>query len=118
MIKKSFTLLLMISILSSCNDAPYPKPYGYPRLSLPKAGYEKWTNKCNVFFNKPISANIETLQKDSCFFNISYPSLNAKVHCSYIPVIVASIANLCHLVYVIMSMKLSFISSKRISITS
>ena len=86
MIKKSFTLLLITSILSSCSDAPYLKPYGYPRLSLPKAGYEKWTNKCNVFFKKPISTNIETLKKDSCFFNISYPSLNAKVHCSYIPV--------------------------------
>ena len=86
MIKNSISVLLMILISFGCKDEPYPKPHGYPRLNLPKVGYENWTNNCNVFFRKPVGARIERLMKDSCFFNLSYPSLNAKVHCSYVPV--------------------------------
>ena len=86
MIRNTIVLILIILTLHGCKDDPFPKPYGYPRLNLPKVGYENWTNNCNIFFRKSIGANIERIQKDSCFFNLSYPSLNAKVHCSYIPV--------------------------------
>ena len=86
MIKKTFFFLTIILFSSGCQEDPYPKPYGYPRLYLPNAGYEKWISNCNVSFRKPIVSQIENVQKDSCFFNLSYPSLNAKVHCSYIPV--------------------------------
>jgi len=86
MIKNYITLLLIIIIFCGCGDEPYPKPNGYPRLVLPNIGYENWRNNCNVFFRKPIEASIETVQQKPCFFNLYYPSLNAKIHCSYMPV--------------------------------
>jgi gliding motility-associated lipoprotein GldD len=86
MIKLSINSLILIVVLFGCKDDPYLKPIGYPRLNLPEAGYQAWSNNCGFSFRKPICTNIEKLESDSCFFNLSYPSLNAKVFCSYIPV--------------------------------
>ncbi|MBO73129.1 MAG: hypothetical protein CMD35_05860 [Flavobacteriales bacterium] len=85
MIKKTLFLVIITTFLG-CKDEPLPKPYGFLRLDLPQVGYEKWSDNCGFSFHKPISAKIEYSKIDSCFFNIFYPSLNAKVHCSYIPV--------------------------------
>ncbi len=84
--KNSIFIICVIIFLLGCNEPPYPKPHGYPRLNLPEIGYENWIGNCGVFFRKPKGANIEVIKTDSCFFNLSYPSLNAKVHCSYIPI--------------------------------
>lgn len=82
----SFIFIITILIVTGCTDDPVPKPHGYPRLDIPEKGYSSWKNSCPFQFKKPQAASIEYPSKDSCFFNISYPMLNAKVHCSYIPV--------------------------------
>lgn len=79
-------LFFSIVILFGCKENPYPKPHGYPRLNLPKVGYENWNGNCGISFKKPNGATIENTETDSCFFNLSYNSLNAKVYCSYMPV--------------------------------
>lgn len=74
-------------LLTNCTDPPYPKPHGYPRLNLPEKGYTKWSSNCYFNFKRGIATEIEYVnQKDSCYFNISYPTLNGKIHCSYLSV--------------------------------
>ncbi len=79
-------IFIVVIFLFGCKEDPYPKPYGYPRLNLPKVGYEKWSSNCSFIFKKPNGADVEKVDADTCFFNLSYSSLNAKVYCSYIPV--------------------------------
>lgn len=86
MIKALFYLVFGAISITSCTESPLPKPHGYPRLNLPKIGYEKWESNCSFNFKKPIGAKIQYPRKDSCWLNIYYPTLNAKVHCSYLPV--------------------------------
>lgn len=84
--KKFFLIFFSSLLLLACSEDPMPKPHGYPRLDIPQKGYENWDSKCDFKFRKPISAAVEQSNRDSCWFNLSYPSLNAKVHCSYIAV--------------------------------
>lgn len=86
MMKFFCTIFLVSFLIIACTETPFPKPHGYPRVELPKVGYTNWESNCNFSFKRPNAAAIEISKKDSCFFNISYPTLNAKVHCSYIPV--------------------------------
>jgi len=86
MIKTVLKIFIITFILISCTEDPVPKPHGYPRLDLPIKGFSEWKGNCHIQFKKPIGAEIEISEKDSCFFNVSYPTLNAKIHCSYIPV--------------------------------
>lgn len=83
---KNIVIIIVAFIMLSCSDNPVPKPHGYPRLDLPDEGYELWEGNCSFNFRKPIGAQIEYSGRDSCWINISYPTLNAKVHCSYITV--------------------------------
>jgi gliding motility-associated lipoprotein GldD len=79
-------IFIVILFLFGCEDNPYPKPHGYPRLNLPKVEYQNWSSNCSFTFKKSNGADIENTENDSCFFNLSYTSLNAKVYCSYMPV--------------------------------
>lgn len=83
---KYTTILLLIITFFSCGETPMPKPHGYPRIELPQKGYESFISPCAFNFEKGIATIIEYPQEDSCFFNLSYPALNAKVHFSYVPV--------------------------------
>ena len=84
------TIKLLISvsiiIILGCSETPIPKPHGFPRIELPIAQYENWESNCAFSFRKSTSTTIETSNEDSCFLNLIYPSLNAKLHFSYIPV--------------------------------
>lgn len=86
MIRLLFAITISTLILTGCSDDPMPKPHGYPRLDIPEKGYTLWQSDCSFEFKKPNAAAIEYPGDDSCFFNISYPMLNAKLHCSYFAV--------------------------------
>lgn len=83
---KKYLFYSLITTLISCSETPTPKPHGYPRLELPAKGFKVFKSPCNFKFKKPVSADLEYPQKDSCQFNLSYKSLNAKIHFSYAPV--------------------------------
>lgn len=86
MIRIKLFLLVIALGLIGCNENPVPKPHGYPRLDIPQKGYNYWQSGCPFEFKKATAAKIEYPNNDSCFFNINYPSLNAKLHCSYFKV--------------------------------
>ena len=81
------TITLMC--LSSCRDAPVPKPRGYHRITLPTADYHQYQHPCGPRFELPQYSKIELIVhekiEEDCWFNVSLPTLKAKVHCSYIP---------------------------------
>jgi gliding motility-associated lipoprotein GldD len=67
-----------------------PKPIGYYRIDLPKHDYREFTPVAP--FSIPVSAfaKVEILDRtqnaDSCRFNIYYPRLKARVHCTFLSV--------------------------------
>lgn len=86
MMRIKLVISASIIMLLGCSETPTPKPNGFPRIDLPVAQYENWESNCAFSFRKSTSTTIEVPKGDSCFFNLIYPSLNAKLHFSYIPV--------------------------------
>ncbi len=77
--------VLILLVFYACNDTPVPKPDGYFRIELPQQKYQRFTNPdCNFSFDYAQSAVIE--KQKNCFLNISYPSLKAKFHISYLEI--------------------------------
>lgn len=80
-----------IFLIHSCTQDNIPREKAYPRFYFPKKEYKPYTSKCGFHFEMPSSALIENkdsfknqrLVSDSCWFNIVYPELNAKIHFSY-----------------------------------
>ena len=77
-------------IVLGCNSEFSLKPKGYFRIEFPKRDYVKFNQQGYPYtFEYPSYARIE---KDSSFFkdndtpfwiNISFPSMNGKIYCSY-----------------------------------
>lgn len=84
-------------LLSSCTRPATPKEYGYFRISLPPHEYinsqseptmrEAQQQFAKQTINYQLSTAADVLPLDSPgWFNIHYPTLNATIHCSYMPV--------------------------------
>jgi gliding motility-associated lipoprotein GldD len=88
MTKKNILFSSIAVILSfSCTDY-IPKPYGYFRIELKDHTYKKFPDDANFSFSISTDAVIDTI-KDPYpgeWFDINYPLLNAKIHCSYLPI--------------------------------
>jgi hypothetical protein len=93
-LKKVFYLALItynLSLLSGCTEDNIPREKAYPRFYFPKKEYKSFTSECGFSFELPTYTVIENkdsfrnqrLASDSCWFNIVYPDLNAKIHFSY-----------------------------------
>ena len=94
---KQFNVLMILLFLCiACKDEviPIPKPRMFPKVVFPEKGYQKFDESyCAFDFDYPIYAEII---RDSlffgenpihpCWFDIYYPSLNGKLHCSYYPI--------------------------------
>jgi gliding motility-associated lipoprotein GldD len=71
-------------------EVAIPKPKGYFRIDLPAATYRNFEGQCP--FVMPVSefATVELFdnkkENDSCRFNIYYPKLKARIHCTFLPV--------------------------------
>lgn len=83
---KFFCLLGVVGLwLSACNQ-PYPRLYGYYRIDLTEATYKKSKTDIPCSFDCSTQAKItpNSYQKDQKnWIDISYPKLNANIHCSY-----------------------------------
>ncbi len=84
--------LVMVVVLwfFSSDETAIPKPRGYFRIGLPQQEYRIYESECPLNVDVSQAAEIELfrdrLSPDSCWFNIYYPKLNARIHCSYIDV--------------------------------
>lgn len=87
--------LLLVAFLASCQDPIYtPKPRGYPKVEYPEKAYVPFSEGyCDLSFEYPRYAEI---QRDTvylnekpahpCWFDIFFPSFDARLHCTYAPV--------------------------------
>lgn len=83
--------LILGAIFFVLNEpAAIPKPQGFFRIDLPEHDYQRYESECPLTFDLSKAAKAELfrdrLSVDSCWFNIYYPRLNARVHCSYMQV--------------------------------
>jgi gliding motility-associated lipoprotein GldD len=67
-----------------------PKPKGYFRIFLPEKSYRPFEAECPLSFEVPSYSKVELfrdhLSSDSCWFNLFFPKLNARLHCTYVPI--------------------------------
>lgn len=83
-------------ILQSCEDEPVitPKPRGFPKVVYPAKSYQSFEEGyCDFSFQYPTYAKIEKSESffderpsNECWFDISIPEFNAKIHCTYSPI--------------------------------
>lgn len=84
--KNLFILAVLALVLVSCqSDAPTPKPLGYFRIDLPEPTYAAKNPDCPFKFEISERSRLEffTNPNETCWFDISYPQLRAKVHITY-----------------------------------
>jgi len=93
-VRLSAGLLPLFLLLSACEDrVAVPKPRAYPRVVYPEKAYQLFdADYCHFTFDMPVYAKIEQdtaffdeKPRDQCWFNLTVPSLNAKIYCSYYP---------------------------------
>lgn len=92
-------ILLGLILLVACQDsddvAYSPKPRMYPYVELPDAHYQTVNGKsdCGFTFRKSTHARIVDREMffneklpDNCWFDLTYPAMNASVHFTYYPI--------------------------------
>lgn len=86
--KKLSLILLLLLILPSCGKRYVPKPTGYFRIELPLPAYRSFSPAGYPYeFEVSHWSQVNTLQQEEPYWvDIVYPSLKAKIHCSYKPV--------------------------------
>lgn len=83
---KIFSLLLISTILISCNNDYSPKPRGYYRIDLPKKSFKHYSSDCGFSFDIPnyaVVVNDSSADAKECWKNIIYKGLNGRLHLSY-----------------------------------
>ncbi|PCJ80700.1 MAG: gliding motility lipoprotein GldD [Bacteroidetes bacterium] len=85
----SYKLIIALCgvIIFSCSPSPVPRPKGYFRIELPEPEYIEDSPMCGPSFKIPVYSFIENVSSsnpNSCWFNIRFPDLNARLHCTSI----------------------------------
>ena len=83
-----FAILLGVT---SCNQVPTPRPYGYYRITTPNASYAPFDELYPYYpYTFDLSENAvvkpRTDVDEHFWINLYYPALDATIHCSYKPV--------------------------------
>tara|TARA_B100001564_G_scaffold355150_1_gene366959 strand:- start:1565 stop:2152 length:588 start_codon:yes stop_codon:yes gene_type:complete len=66
-----------------------PRPLGQIRITLPDTTTSPYKTPCGSQFRIPNHAKVELRNsgdKEGCWFNLSFPRFNAKLHCTEVPV--------------------------------
>lgn len=84
--KKNIIIATLILTAVSCST-PVPKPYSYFRIDLPPHDYVYYDSLSLPFrFEKGTASDISfnaRHESDNLWFDITYPSFNARVYCNY-----------------------------------
>jgi len=93
--KTIFILAVLLFVISCKEENLYlPKPRMYPKVNFPAKNYQDFDKEyCSIGFRYPTYAKIlkdeyffDDKPLDPCWFDLSIPSLNGTLHCSYFPV--------------------------------
>ncbi len=85
--KNVFFIMLGVALFGCGNITPTPKPVGYFRIDIPEYGFSE-TRPETCPFSFPLSemARVEFSSRENlnkCWFNLSYPGFDARVHFTY-----------------------------------
>lgn len=93
---QSWSIVVCLAVLfAACGDADYtPKPRLFPKVVFPQHEYKAFdADYCSFSFQQPTYVEIEkdttffeAAPKDPCWFDIVYPKLNTRIHCTYQPI--------------------------------
>lgn len=90
MFKNRLIVLLLVAFgMLSCGRYSQPRPYGYYRIDVPEYNYQQLTLKGYPYrFEFAGIAYIDTTvdHAEPYWMDIVYPTLNARIHCSYKPI--------------------------------
>lgn len=79
--------ILMLSLLTSCDESYVPKPKGYFRIDLPEKNYILWdSSACPFQFEIPDYARVvpdPSPRAEPCWINIEYPEFKGTLYLSY-----------------------------------
>lgn len=83
--------LAIIILAHGCIEkeaVPTPKPFGYFRISLPEAEYQKWDSvlPCTFDYSRLANLNIDPQEDGKYWIDLSYPEFNASMKITYFPV--------------------------------
>ncbi len=88
--KQAVILILILTVFSSCNDKPIPKPYGYFRIDFPEKIYLNFDQNIVPFqFQYPFYSILipnHNKKPGQFWFDLNFPSQNAQLHLSYLPI--------------------------------
>lgn len=86
-------LILVIILLTTqgCVEkeaVPAPKPFGYFRISLPEAQYQKWDSilPCTFDYSQLANIKIDPQEDGKYWIDLTYPQFNASMKITYFPV--------------------------------
>lgn len=81
-------VFFLMLLLTSCGKNYVPKPFGYFRIALPEQRYQPFDSPAYPFrFEISESAEVQNRPGNGgMWFDIVYPSLNARINCTYLPV--------------------------------
>ncbi len=82
-------LFMGVTLLTGCGKKYIPKPYGYMRIEVPDTCYHL-LNVDSLPYNFDKSCHATAVQAiadagEKNWINLTYPTLNATIHCSYKP---------------------------------
>ncbi|TRZ45803.1 gliding motility lipoprotein GldD [Robertkochia solimangrovi] len=81
MFRKLLILSVAVIFVSSCGDAPVPKPKATLRLEYPAPLYSGISKECPFDFEQNKAATLENFK--DCSFNLDYKGMNAKIYITY-----------------------------------
>ena len=89
--QKNLQIVLLCAALGllSCARPSQPRPYGYHRIDIPEYGYQLFDLAGYPYrFEFAEIARIDTAldYAEPYWVDIFYPTLNARIHCSYKPI--------------------------------
>ena len=80
-------LIAIVLLLTSCEEEnAMPRPFGYFRIDLPEAEYNRVELDCPFSFEYSTQAKIIVKDSSKCWINIYYPANNATIYLTYIAV--------------------------------
>lgn len=79
------TLSACLLVCSACRKGSTPKEYGYFRIAIPDTAYTDLPDGYPYCFDLSRNAQAKpiTEEGEQYWINVTYPSLNATIHCSY-----------------------------------
>jgi gliding motility-associated lipoprotein GldD len=88
--KSNIIILTGLFFLASINGCTSytPKPKAYPRVIYPEKKYENTQVNCPFVFEKPIYSTMNPYadKNQPCWYNLYFPTFDATLHLSYIPI--------------------------------